>query len=234
MSSLVCLSPRRVSAALALIVVGLTLISIIGLLAGGRFLIFNVNGERNIPAWFSTGMLLSCSALLALIACVKKARSDRHVLLWQLLALTFLFLSVDEAASIHERLNKLGSILPDNPLLYFAWVAPALVFVVIYGVLNLRLLADLPVRIRILFLVAGGIYVGGALGVEMIAGYYLSFRHRHDLAYSIITVFEETLEMCGAIVFIYALMTYINLDMNHIRIYFSDKTIPANLLEQQS
>ena len=196
-------------------------------------MIFNVNGERNIPAWFSTSMLLFCSALLALIACVKKARSDRHILLWQLLALAFLFLSVDEAASLHERLNKLGSILPDNPVLYFGWVVPALVFVVIYGVLNLRLLADLPVRIRILFLVAGGIYVGGAIGVEMIGGYYLSFHERKDLTYSIITVFEEIIEMTGIVVFIYALMTYINQDMNPIGIYFSGKTIPTNPLEQQ-
>ncbi|HET6462678.1 MAG TPA: hypothetical protein VFH33_02670, partial [Candidatus Krumholzibacteria bacterium] len=59
-------------------------------------------------------------------------------------------------------------------------------------------------------LLAGIVYVAGAAGAEMIGALYVhAFHTEHALGYDIECAIEESLEMTGIILFIYALLSYI-------------------------
>jgi hypothetical protein len=58
--------------------------------------------------------------------------------------------------------------------------------------------------------ISGFVYVLGAIGFEMVGGWYFEAHNdKPDLVYELITMVEESLEMIGLVTFIYALMVYI-------------------------
>ncbi len=167
-------SPKKMCQALTLVVVGLTLASLAGQVyryspGHNQFLLglankFNLNGEANFPTWYQSSTLLLSSILLALIAAVKRMAGARYLWHWRILSLIFLYLSVDEAACIHEQANKLGPALHASGPFHYVWVIPAAILVSIFVLAYLKFLAHLPLKERWLFVIAGAIYVGGALG----------------------------------------------------------------------
>ncbi len=173
--------------------------------------LFHLDFEQNIPTFFSAVVILFCAALLFVIAAARKRQGERDYRYWVGLAAIFLFLSIDEAVSIHERLtNPMRAWFGASGVFHFGWVIPYGIFVVALVLIYLRFLFQLPARIRHLILIAGAVYLTGAVGFEMVGGYYFA-RHgdQVDLIYSLLTTCEESLEMIGMLIFAYALMTYI-------------------------
>lgn len=172
--------------------------------------LFNINRESSIPTWYASSLLLICAILLGLIAHIKFLRQESHRRYWAGLALIFLYLSIDEAAEIHERLTEpLQTAFNTSGPLYFAWMVVFIPLVVIFGVVYFRFWLNLESRIRKLFLLAGVIYIGGAVGVEMIGSNLWYADGGTSLFYSTIGTIEEFLEMLGAATLIYTLLTYI-------------------------
>ncbi|MDH3421968.1 MAG: hypothetical protein OEN00_03190, partial [Gemmatimonadota bacterium] len=87
------------------------------------------------------------------------------------------------------------------------WVVPGLIALAALGVIFARFVLHLPPRSRVLFVVAGTVYVLGALGMEIVGRAYLAASD-DDLTYGIIATVEEILEMGGIVVFVYALLDY--------------------------
>ena len=173
---------------------------------------FYVELELNAPAFFSTLLLLFASLLLAVITVLKKKQTASFVLEWSILSIGFLLMAFDEIAAVHERLiEPMRTILGEQNLgvFYFAWVVPAVALVVCLGIFFLRFLIHLSVKTRWTFLIAAAMYLGGAVGLEMIEGWYSEINGRETLLYMTLTTLEETLEMVGTIVFIWALLGYI-------------------------
>ena len=153
--------------------------------------------------------------LLAIIAYAKKIVADRYVRHWGALSIIFLCLSLDEILGLHEIMtNPLGSGLQPRGFFYPAWVILGAAFVFICLLLFLRFLAAIPPQTRRLFLIAGTLFVGGAIGMKLVEGYYADLRALHSqqpsMTYAIITTIEELLEMLAVVVFIYALLSYIS------------------------
>lgn len=217
--------PRSVSKFLLIVVLGLILFSIFGQfslyyladfpLKDSFIILFNVDFERNIPAFYSWTALLICSILVGIIAYSKKVSCERYVNYWGALSAIFFYLSLDESIGIHEKfIEPLQDKFHTTGFLYFAWVIPGAIFVFICLLAFMRFLTALPAKTRRLFLIAGTMYVGGALGMEIVGGYYAYFHLADfplykDMTYAVITTIEETLEMLGIIIFIYALLDYI-------------------------
>ena len=67
----------------------------------------------------------------------------------------------------------------------------------------------LPVATRLGFIVSGPLFIGGALGFELVGGRYAELHGRDNLTYNMIATMEESLEMAGVIGFIYALLKYL-------------------------
>ena len=138
-----------------------------------RFLhYFNFDREANFPSLYSTLTLAFCSYLLAIIALVKKKTQARYVRHWQALSLIFLFLAIDEICSIHEFLIPVTrKIIDVGGIFYFAWVIPAFILIIVFLIAFREFIFKLPKKTRNLFILAGTVYLLGALGMELIGGY---------------------------------------------------------------
>ena len=177
---------------------------------------FDLDQERNnLPTWFQSSSLLLCSFLLCIIALIRHEIKDKDTRFWGIMALVFLYLSLDEAVSIHEQTAvPFRELFQTHGILFFGWVIPAIFLCGLFFIWSLKFLRNLPPRVSWLFIFAGAIYVSGALGVEMIgASYYESFieplNGKVDLNYTLLTTLEELLEMCGITTFAYALLDYL-------------------------
>ncbi|MEG4275839.1 MULTISPECIES: hypothetical protein [unclassified Microcoleus] len=174
---------------------------------------FNVDHEGNIPTFYSFLTLLFSSLLLGAIAHAKNLDSCRYKNHWKILSFIFLYLSLDEVSQWHEKLvNPMRSLINATGLLYFSWVVPMGFLVAIFLLSYSKFLFHLPVYTRKLFVAAGALYIGGAIGMEMLAGYivYTTGGSSETLSYVIVTTIEELLEMLGIVVFVHALISYIN------------------------
>ena len=137
MATRISVSPKSVLRVLLLIVVMLSLTSLVGHLFNyyvvvEDFLVkelqesfirlFSVDGEGNIPTWYSSVTLLFSSALLAVIAVSTKHSGGRYFYHWGALALIFFYLSLDEGVQIHEMAIKpMRLILQASGLLDAGW-----------------------------------------------------------------------------------------------------------------
>ena len=159
-------------------------------------------------------LLLFCAALLlTVIAVLKKKQKDPDVSKWAILAFGFLFMAVDEASSIHEELSMpVPGLLGDGPhgIFYFSWVIPGIAVVFALALFFLGFLLRLPAKTRFTFMVAATLFIGGALGLELVGGRYAELHGQENLTYNMLATVEESLEMSGVIVFIYALLKYIS------------------------
>ena len=159
--------------------------------------------ERNLPTWYASALLLGCAGVLAAIARVAslaRAPGRRH---WWALAVAFAYLSLDETVGLHEHL---GGLLSLGGVLFFTWVVPAAGLVTVGGLAFLPFLARLPRRRRAQFILAGVLYVGGALGMELPLGWWTERHGNDNLVYALIDHLEEALELVGASLFLTALV----------------------------
>ncbi len=172
----------------------------------GFYHLFNLNRENNIPTWYASSAVLLCAWFLAGIGLYKKRVGDRYIGHWLSLAIIFLCLSVDEVASLHEMISlRLGAAFYPDGYLYWPWVIPFGTFAIIIGLVYLRFLASLPRCTRYQFIIAGTLYVGGVLGIEMVSANYVSLYGDDTTTYRILYACAESFEMLGIVVFIHSL-----------------------------
>ncbi|GGI05496.1 hypothetical protein [Egicoccus halophilus] len=171
----------------------------------------HVGSEQSLATLFATTLLLGAGALLAVIAWRKQVDRRRDRWYWTLLAVAFLALAIDEFGSWHELLvDPVRDRLEiSGGLLYFAWVVPAIVAVALFALAFVPFLRRLPARTRWGFLLAGGVFVGGAVGVEMLGGAYATTHGYDSVGYLVLTCVEEGLEMVGAGLFIATLLAHL-------------------------
>ncbi|MBI4204237.1 MAG: hypothetical protein HY527_04355 [Betaproteobacteria bacterium] len=170
---------------------------------------FSVSGEGKLPTFYSGMTLLAAAALLGLIAAHERSRGGRFHRHWAGLGIIFVLMALDEMFRVHEMtIRPLREIFGvTSGALSRAWVIPAMAFLAVMAVAYFRFLVALPARSRALFVIAGAIYVGGALGLEMVGGVYTS-TYQRDLTYGVIATLEEVLEMAGMVLFLYGLMDH--------------------------
>jgi len=200
------------AAALAVlaILLGLNLAAIFYLDSGGgkriaRLFIFDA--EANFPTLFNYLLLVGIAALLALLAVRAFGEGSRWRYHWAGLALIFLVFSYDEAARMHEALVPLVNRFVDaKGVLYFSWVVPGAIFALLVGLAYLRFVLALPRPIAALTILGGGLYIAGALGLELASGEYVTRHGMETSGFLLLATVEETLEMLGLIVFGYGLL----------------------------
>ena len=168
--------------------------------------LLSLSYEQNLPSFYSAALLLGCALLLALIAHGAKTNGERLVPFWWILSAGFLYISIDEVLSFHEELSTLMAL---GGVLHFSWVIPAAILVLVVGVAYIPFLRALPRSMRIRFLLAGAIYVGGAVGMELPLGYWTVHHGTDNLGYGLIDAGEEALEMLGLNLFLLALLDHL-------------------------
>ncbi len=180
---------------------------------------FFFDNEANYPTMYSGLAIIFAASLLWKISLIKSETiANRRS--WRFLSLLFLFLAADELFSLHEFLitptkHMLGSLSFDSGFLYFAWFVPYVLLMLFCGVFLIRFFFRLPQKTRVRFVLAGIVFVAGAVGMEMIGGNYWQAQgwdvHGEDdidLTYAAIVTIEELLEMVGIALFVHALSDY--------------------------
>lgn len=183
---------------------------------------FYIDSEKTAPTWFSASILLFASMLTGIIAAHKFKASDRYWKHWAVLCLGFLFLSFDEAVGIHEEIFDFIAPLIGIKFKHF-WVIVVTPIVVAVAIAYLRFLIALPNNVRIEFLIAGGLFLGGALGIETIGGIVAEQHGKASYPYMFFAHIEEIMEMLGIIVFVTSLNRYIGTLRVSLRFSESDE-----------
>lgn len=185
---------------------------------------FNLVNEANIPAWYSAMALLLSAVLLTIVAARERHAGGRDARHWTGLAGIFFYLSLDEAAQIHEMMTVFDG-LHLTGIFFYSWIIVGAAFVGLVGVLYFGFLLRLPAATRWLFVLAGSLYIAGALGVEMLESRHHSVSHTWtDLSYALMVGVEETLEMTGIALFIYGISSYLARSGTVLNIRFTDDT----------
>lgn len=175
----------------------------------GLYAFFDLGSEANLPTYVSAFNLLLASFLLGLIAVEASGRQQKYSRYWWGLMVGFLVMSVDEIAQVHDGI--IGPLLvrvwgQGEGILYFRWYQLYLPVVLIIGLVYIPFLRQLPVTYLLRFTLAGVVFVGGAVGFEMVEA-YLTY---HALeGESISQLFEETGEMLAVVWFIHSLLLYL-------------------------
>lgn len=158
--------------------------------------------EGNLPTWYSSGLLWMAG--LGLWLCGRRD-GGRERARWWILAALFMLMSLDEAMELHEELG--GAEL--HGVLYFSWVVPGALLTAAFGLSYFRFWRRLPAPTRRGFAWAFGLYVGGALGMELPLGAWFEAHGDDNLGYALIDAVEESLEICGLSVFLVAIARHL-------------------------
>jgi len=161
--------------------------------------VFDLDEEESFGTWFSAIILLIASTLLLYQAGALRARQDAWYRWWLVLGWTFCLLSIDEVVGLHELMNTIVE--------SHSWTIAGIGVLVFIGLAYLPFLWHYRGRSAILFIIAGAIFGGGAVGIEHFSGTDLN-----SLRYNMSTALEEGMEMLGIVIFIYALLDFIRSD----------------------
>lgn len=178
--------------------------------------LFNLNLEANVPSWYSAFLMIIISGLSFFIAKIKTSSEKKYFLF---LSIIFLFMSLDEISSIHEIMNKpVRNLLNLGSVFYWAWIVPGLIFLIIFGLTFRQFFKLIGKRFSKLFVSSGVIYIMGVIGFEMLGGWLYSNKLGNSYYYIFEVVVEESLEMVGLWLFIYALIEYLKSFVDEVRI----------------
>jgi len=157
--------------------------------------VLDLDEEESFGTWFSSGILFLSSLLLLVRARIARSQQGPWHRWWWVLGAGFLFLSIDEVVGLHEYLN---TAMEDAP-----WTVVGGPILLVVGLSYLPFLREYWGRSALLFLAAGAVYGGGAVGVE-----HFTDAQVNSLHYNMWTALEEGMEMFGVILFIYALLDH--------------------------
>jgi hypothetical protein len=182
----------------------------------GAAALFDVGLDANVPTWWSSLALTLCTLLLVVIGAEHRRRGNHSSRPWWFLAMIVCFVSIDETALIHERVgNTISEMLQElatgssswgGARWIFAYIIPGIILALAYLPFYLRL----PSRTRWLFAMGGGALVAGGVVCETLAHHVLR-PTLGEVAYQLMTLLEEFLEMIGVAIVAYALLDYIRL-----------------------
>jgi hypothetical protein len=181
--------------------------------------LFDLAREGNVPTWYQSYALLGCGALAALIAFAEWQHRSAFRVQWALTALFCVYMSADEAASIHEMtVSPLRNAFHTTGLLYYPWIVLGATAVIALAIVSRRFLQSMPRRTRRTLVVAAIVFLTGALGFEALGGMYAETHGRRNLGYGGLTTVEETLEMLGIALAAFGLVEYLRDHVGRVRL----------------
>lgn len=185
------------------------------------------DSETSLATFYSSLLLLLAAALLYFIYYYTKGSTNKNIS-WLLLSIIFLYLSIDESVAIHEKFMLL--IREEYNLsgfLYFSWVIPYGILLIIFSIYLIPFLLKLESKTRNLFIISGVVFVFGALGIELFEGKHFEI-HGKDMVFEILYTIEESFEILGVSLFIYALLRYISIKIETINIIGETESLRKN------
>ncbi|MGB8698979.1 MAG: hypothetical protein WCD18_06145 [Thermosynechococcaceae cyanobacterium] len=191
---------------------------------------FDFDAENNIPTYYSVVLLFISAFILWIISAQSQDKKHSFFKHWRFLSLFFLLMSLDEAVGFHENLiEPTKAVLHLKGVFSFAWIVPALFFVIAMAIYYIPFLKHLPSRTRKGFLLSAAVYLSGVFVLEALDGAYLNTFGQsiqvagagwHGMIYAVLTSLEEFCEFSGIIIFIGILISYLQTEFGPIQISF--------------
>lgn len=173
---------------------------------------FKMDSENNLVSYFSSLELALASILLFLISQHQLVRKTTNATSWKSLSLIFAVLSVDETVSFHEHITYwLHNYLSITGVSQRSWAYLGLLVILIFLFSYRKFIRNIPKASRRDFVIAGFVYVMGALGFEFIGSNLIDIFGDQSWQYKACGLVEETLEMTGIFLFIKGLFRHIHL-----------------------
>ncbi len=177
--------------------------------------IFHFDREANLPTLFS-GFQLACAAFCAFgIAKFERAKSGGSPRHWFIIGCILLFIGIDDMAHLHENLDTIiMSRVETSGLLHWPWVIPYSILALVVAVYFLPFFLRLPRHLKFYFGLSAGLFLTGAIGLEMLAASHAQGNGEETVSYAILMTVEESFEMLAITILLYGLLSHIvnNLD----------------------
>ncbi len=171
---------------------------------------FNLDGEANLPTLYSVLEWFLCVIFLVLIGFFDKKTLSSRYLYWWGLAIIFSFLLIDEFISFHELSEQILTLFNIKVLLFpNAWVLIYAVAFTPIAFAYLRFMIHLPQKTKYLFVFSFIVFVLGAAVTESLELFHMEKYGEDKYYYLYFVTIEETLEMMGLLIFIYALASHL-------------------------
>ena len=168
----------------------------------------DMDDEVSLPTWFSQFLLLAVG-VTALVASKFETSPGRRKV-WKLVGVVGVLFAIDEAAAIHEfvlqslHLLRFGEDAPTAALNAW-WIVLPLIGAV-GGWFLWWIVRTLPARTVKLLLLAGVVYLAGAVGIELTSNDFVASPFLYQ---GVLTGVEEVLEMLGSILALYTVLDYL-------------------------
>lgn len=174
----------------------------------GFLRLVDIGKERSFATFFSALNLLLASLLLLTLYTYEKATDSPRSRYWLLVGLLLLAMSVDEAAAIHEHFARVWKALAERGMVPFIpsheWLPFGVAAVLIVGTVLIPFVRSLPRDTAFRFVLAGFLFVLGAVGFEALGAWMLAtdfVYSSRDPIYQARRVCEEGLEMSAIALF---------------------------------
>lgn len=149
--------------------------------------LFELDEENNLPTWFSSFILLNVAFFVYLSSSRAGLAKPMH---WRFIAFGFLILAIDEVAGMHETFNS---------SIEMNWAIPGAILVLFLLVAFVPFLLSLRGKLALLFILAGTLFVSGAIVTELLS----EDMDSDSWAYAMAVAVEEGLEMFGVLLFLW-------------------------------
>jgi len=178
----------------------------------------DLDGEANLPATFSASLFGTVALGLLALAGLRRSAGQRARPV-VVLAVVAAYLGLDEACELHESLALVADRLHATAgLANFAWLVPGVALAAVGGVVVLRSARALQPRLRRRLVVAGAVFLLGAVVLEYASSLFLVDLPGNDeltaaqpVAYVVVNALEEGTEMVGALLALAAVLAELRL-----------------------
>ena len=170
--------------------------------------LFDLDREANIPAWFSSMQLFAIGLVFLFVSCLRNFKIFTDKIFFKISGLVFIYFSMDEVAVIHEKITSFLRKFDFIPrfkggrgiwIMVYFFIGVIIAF--IFHRNFIRLYQRYRREITIIF-IGCCVLVLGAVGVEILGYIFLTNSHMGLWDY-IETATEEFLEMLGASIILY-------------------------------
>lgn len=170
---------------------------------------FDFDDEASIPTWFSNVLFLALAFCAFLAAKLDKAKKTKSI--WIFIGVASIIGSIDEVSTVHESgLQSLHLLFfNENTPTFFAnaWIIIVPFIIIFAAIFFYKSVKLLPTKTTKLLAIAVGIYLSGAVGIDIITSTILE--SSDFVKQGLLVAIEEVAELIGLSIAIYAISSYI-------------------------
>jgi hypothetical protein len=194
-----------------------------------RIRLFNLDGEQTVFSFLSSAVMLVAALACFGVSVPRRAVAPREVLYWRALSCIMAYMALDETISLHEAASSAvrRADLAPAALELGPWVVIAVPVVIAVALFFVRFLRMIDRGTALRFILAGGVFVLGSVGVEVFTSLFL-FEQGSPGFYRVSTMFEEGGEILGITIFATTVLSRLRVSLEATpRLEWSERTGPA-------